>query len=560
MAELQVNPRSAGLHGPSGDSTTLEEFPMERSWKRSWLMAIAIAPLGSAIFASPSPSLADLTQRAYLKASNTDAFDFFGRVVSVSNDTVVVTASGEDSSATGVNGDESDNSSSFAGAVYVFARDGAGWHQEAYLKASNSEAGDSFGISASISGDTVVVGAPGESSNATGVNGNEADNTRPGSGAAYVFVRNGTTWSQQAYLKASNTDTDDSFGSAVAIWGDTIVVGAECEDSNATGVNGNEGNNTFSAAGAAYVFVRNGTTWSQQAYLKASNTGFGDAFGDAVSVWDNTIVVGAKWERSNASGVNGDEADNSLLDAGAAYVFVRNGTSWTQQVYLKASNTDGSDSFGETVSVSEDTIVVGASSEDSNATGVNGNDSDNSSPGSGAAFVFGRNGTNWAQEAYLKSSNSETVDRFGVAVAVSGNTIAVGAIGEDSSATGTNGDQSDNSAPTSGAAYLFKHSGGSWIQRTYIKASVAGDGDFFGTSVALSGGKVVVGANFEDSSATGVNGDENNNGATSSGAAYAFETRPMADRTNRLPTLVTLPVPLPWSSLSGPTQIVLSAR
>ena len=148
--------------------------------------------------------------------------------------------------------------------------------QQAYLKASNTDAGDAFGSSVAVSGDTVVVGAQRESSNATGVNGDQSDNSAAVAGAAYVFVRNGTTWTQQAYLKASNTEANDLFGISVAVSGDTVVVGADFEASNATGVNGNQADNSASGAGAAYVFVRNGTTWSQQAYLKASNTDAGD--------------------------------------------------------------------------------------------------------------------------------------------------------------------------------------------------------------------------------------------------------------------------------------------
>src|SRR6185369_5743297 len=102
-----------------------------------------------------------------------------------------------------------------------------------------------------------------------GVNGNQGDNSANSAGAAYVFVRNGTTWSQQAYLKASNTEAGDVFGHPVAVSGNTVVIGAVLEASSATGVNGNQSNNNAPEAGAAYVFVRNGTIWSQQAYLKA---------------------------------------------------------------------------------------------------------------------------------------------------------------------------------------------------------------------------------------------------------------------------------------------------
>jgi hypothetical protein len=193
--------------------------------------------------------------------------------------------------------------------------------QQAYLKASNTGAFDLFGIAVAVSGDTVVVGADGESSNAAGVNGNQSDNSAANAGAAYVFVRNGTNWIQQAYLKASNTGANDYFGFALAVSGDTVVVGAYLEDSNATGVNGSQGNNAAPASGAAYVFVRHGMNWSQQAYLKASNTGANDQFGSRVAISGDTVVVGAHQESSNATGVNGDQSDNSAFASGAAYVF-----------------------------------------------------------------------------------------------------------------------------------------------------------------------------------------------------------------------------------------------
>jgi len=201
------------------------------------------------------------------------------------------------------------------------------------------------------------------------------------------------TPTQQAYLKASNTEAGDLFGS-VAVSGDTVVVGAAFESSNASGVDGNQNNNSASESGAAYVFVRGGTSWTQQAYLKASNTGgpgefpTGDQFGFSVAVSGDIVVVGAFYESSNATGVNGNEKDNSAYASGAAYVFVRNGTNWSQQAYLKASNTDQGDGFGGSVAVSGDTAVVGAHSEASGATGVNGDQSDNSAFLSGAAYVY----------------------------------------------------------------------------------------------------------------------------------------------------------------------------
>jgi T5SS/PEP-CTERM-associated repeat protein len=493
----------------------------------------------------------DVIQSAYLKASNTGAVDIFN-VVAVSGDTVVVGATGEDSTTSGVNGDQSNNGTVNSGAVYVFVRNGNSWVQQAYLKASNPGSSDVFGASVAIAGDTIVVGAPQEDSNATGVNGDGSNNLSFTSGAAYVFVRSGTNWSQQAYLKASNTGAGDIFGASVAVSGETIVVGAESEDSNATGINGDQTNNSGTNSGAAYVFVRSGTNWSQQAYLKASNTGAGDIFGASVAVSGETIVVGAESEDSNATGINGDQANNSGTNCGAAYVFVRNGTNWTQQAYLKASNTEEFDQFGESVAISGDTIVVGAHGEDSNATGVNGNQTNNTAGVSGAAYAFVRSGTNWSQQAYLKASNTEEFDQFGGSVAISGEQVVVGAFGESSNATGVNGDQDNNSATSAGAAYVFVRNGTNWSQRAYLKASNANGGnqindfgDQFGGAVALSGNTVVVGAAGEDSNAIGVDGNQNDNSASLAGAAYIFE-----------PPLLLAPVLTILGN--GPNQVTLS--
>ena len=464
-----------------------------------------------------------VAQQAYLKASNTDASDDFGYSIAVSGELVVVGALSEDSNATGVNGDQTNNIAGGSGAAYIFERIGGAWSQQAYLKASNANAGDSFGVSVAISGELVVVGAQGESSNATGVNGNQSDNSANASGAAYIFERNGGAWSQQAYLKASNTDVFDDFGSSVAISGELVIVGAQLESSNATGVNGNQSDNSAGGSGAAYIFERIGGTWSQQAYLKASNTDGSDLFGRSVAISGELVVVGATFEDSNATGVNGNESDNSTSGSGAAYIFERAGGTWSQQAYLKASNTGGSDSFGNSVAISGELVVVGADHEDSNATGVNGNQSDNSAFESGAAHIFERIGGTWSQQAYLKASNTDGSDRFGWSVAISGELVVVAAYREGSNATGVNGDQNNNSASSSGAAYIFERSGGAWSQQAYLKASNTGGGDTFGWSVAISDELVVVGTTGEDSNAIGVNGNQSNNSSSAAGAAYIFE-------------------------------------
>ena len=194
--------------------------------------------------------------------------------------------------------------------------------QQGYLKASNTEAADEFGDSVALAGDTLAVGTPGEASAATGVNGNQADNSASGSGAVYVFTRSGGVWTQQAYVKASKTEAPNhNFGISVALAGDTLAVGAFDESSAATGINGNQADTSAPGSGAVYVFTRSGGAWSQKAYVKASNTGTGDRFGESVALAGDTLAVGADFEDSAATGINGNQADNSTQNSGAVYVF-----------------------------------------------------------------------------------------------------------------------------------------------------------------------------------------------------------------------------------------------
>jgi len=538
-----------------------------------------------------------LAQQAYLKASNPDPSDEFGLTVAVSGDTVVVGAPFE---ASAVATDPIDNHCPSAGAAYVFVRDPSShlWSFQAYLKASNTPtAADPlaviFGYSVAISGDTIVVGSPWESEAAVGAVSAPAPQpmpfanlyVAPGSGAAYVFVRDGTTWTQQAYLKASNSDDVAQFGQSVAISGDTVAVGANQEANHFTGViNDPSGIHPTAAdcnidadnSGAAYVFVRDPSsqTWKQQAYLKASNNrltvsgnGDNDGFGGSVSVSGNTVVVGASQESSLATGVlnspnNPMPANNQGADAsGAAYVFVRDtGTQlWSQQAYLKASNTGQEDVFGSSVSVSGDTVVVGAPQEDNNVNTVINDpvgslivdpttaNSNHDADTSGAAYVFVRTGTTWAQQAYLKASNTGPGlgSSFGYSVAVSGATVVVGAILEGSDATGVINTPPDpaplpggnTGAPEAGAAYVFSRDTGTqlWSQTAYLKASNTGTEDLLGYFVAIDGTTVVVGATGEANDLPTVINDpfgivpveptalDSDNNDQDAGAAYVFE-------------------------------------
>lgn len=408
------------------------------------------------------------SQQAYVKASNTDFGDHFGCSVALSDDgaTLAVGACHEDSAAVGVGGNHADNSAAEAGAVYVFTRHGTTWSQQAYLKASNTDPGDGFGdaVALSADGSMLAVGASAEDGATTGIGGDEADNSAADAGAVYMFVRSGTTWSQQAYVKASNTGTGDSFGRRIAlsIDGSTLAVAAPGEDSEATGVDGDQSSDARDRSGAVYVFTRSGVTWSQQAYVKASNTGYSDYFGSALALSDDgsTLGVGATGEASAATGIDGNQADDSLTYAGAVYVFARTAGTWSQQAYVKASNTNWGDDFGTYVALSGDgsRLAVGAVDEDSAAVGIDGRQTNNNAPDSGAVYLFTRSATTWGQQAYIKASNTGPADDFGASLALSrdGTTLAVGGRGDDSLATGVDGDQSDAvSGSFAGAVYVF---------------------------------------------------------------------------------------------------------
>ncbi len=474
-------------------TSTSRLFPTQTVCHRCRLLCFAALAMVLAV--QTANAFTNPVQRVVLTASNPDLLDLFGRrAVALSGNTMVVGASSEDSNATGVNGNQNDNSASAAGAAYVFVYDGTNWFQQAYLKASNSSSNDVFGTAVAISGDTIVIGAPQEDSNATGVGGDQSNNSATNAGAAYVFVRAGTNWAQQAYLKASNSSTNDAFGTSVAISGDTVVIGATGEDSNATGVNGNQSNNSTANSGAAYVFIRTGTVWTQQAYLKPSNTSFSWVFGSAVAAHGDTVVVGAQGEGNSATGINGNQNLGSASGSGAAYVFTRSSTVWTQQAYIKASNTDAGDFFGGNVALENNLLVVGAHAERSLSTGVNGNDADDSGVNCGAAYVFTRSGNTWSQQAYLKGNTTASGDLFGTAVAVHGEMIAIGAPGQSQSQGGINGGGQSGSGDDSGTVYIFSRTNSTWSQSFYAKASPPVTGGDLGVAVALSSEHVAAAA------------------------------------------------------------------
>jgi hypothetical protein len=505
-----------------------------RSVSNLWPLWLAVAGLTVHAAAqtparsSGAATASTLRQVAYIKASNPGEEDKFGDIIALSGDgnTLAVGAPLESSAAKGINGKGANDPGQSSGAVYVYARNGDQWAEQAYIKASNPGSDDQFGFGVGLSadGNTLVVSAPYEDSGATGVNGNQDDNSIENSGAVYVFSRTGSTWSQQAYLKASNTgekDEGDQFGYSISVSddGNTLAVGAIGEDSSAKGINGNQADNGSNGSGAVYVFTRSGGAWSQQAYVKSSTAARNALFGYSVALSANadTMAVGAFDEDRGR---------------GALYVFTRTAGTWSQQARLRPTNSEPQDSVGCWIAISDDgnTLAAGALDEDSLLTGVQpldkGADDEKTDKSAGAAYVFVRSGDKWTEQAFIKASNTGEDDWFGVRLALSGdgNTLAVGAPNEDSAAKGINGKQDDDSADGAGAVYLFTRSGSTWKQDYYVKGTNTEKFDEFGSAMALSrdGRTMAVGAHFESGGAKGVNGNQADNSVPHSGAAYVF--------------------------------------
>ncbi|MFH0290230.1 hypothetical protein ACGRSR_21725 [Vibrio owensii] len=462
-----------------------------------------------------------------LKASNTDSNDNYGNAVAVSNDgsTIAVSAFKE----SGIANDPTANSAALSGAVYVYRKTNGIWNEAAYLKAPNADDKDEFGYAIALSGDgnTLAVSTINEASSATGIDGNQLDNLAPASGAVYLYVNSGSSWQSQAYIKSSNSNLVDSFGFSVSLDSDgtTLLVGAPGESSSAQSINGDETDNTGSLSGAAYVFELQNNQWTQTAYLKSTNSDKLDSFGYDVALSEDglTAVVGSPGEDSNATSVNGDEMDNSSDNSGAAYVFVHNGTTWAQDSYLKASNSDSEDQFGHSVDVNSDGTVIAISAfNEASDSEINGNESDNSASGAGAAYLFYKSQAGWQQEDYIKAVNSDASDHFGSDVQLSSNgkALVVGAPNEASSSQGLDGDVQLNDASTAGAVYLFTDVEGTWQQTEYIKPSNTDAGDGFGSAIAISGdgNTLIVGAKDEASDGS----DFNDNSSSGSGAAYIY--------------------------------------
>ena len=267
------------------------------------------------------------------------------------------------------------------------------WLEQDKLLASDGAGWDQFGYCVSISGDYAIIGA------------SHNDDNGDHSGSAYIFKRDGTSWTEEAKLIASDGAEYDSFGRSVSIDGDYAIIVARYDDDNGD------------ASGSAYIFKRDGTTWNEQAKLLASDGAERDYFGSSVTIYRNYAIIGATDDDDN-----GDES-------GSAYIFKRDGTSWTEEAKLIASDGTEGDAFGHSVSIDGDYAIIGAYGDDDY---------------SGSAYVFKRDGTSWNEQDKLLASDGAERDYFGRSVSISGDYAIIGAYGDDD-----NGDHS-------GSAYLFR--------------------------------------------------------------------------------------------------------
>jgi hypothetical protein len=374
-------------------------------------------------------------QIAKLSDSTPFAQYFFGHSVAMDGDVVVIGAYRDWTA---------DHE---AGAVFVYRYSGSGWVEEAQFLAADAASDDEFGVSVGVSGNTIVVGSHFD-------DGGGVD-----SGAAYVFLFDGSRWKQVAKLTASDTMAYDNFGYSVAIDGDVVAVGANLDDHDG-GVN----------SGSAYIFEKPGGGWTdmtETVKLVASDAEVNDEFGKSISVSDDTAVIGAHYDTTGSADLSG-----------SAYVF-RNGVSgWTQAAKLTASDPSDQDRFGLSVAIDGDVVVAGAWADDDGGTQT------------GSAYVFDRPLGGWTdmiQTAKLTASDAEAGDHLGWSVAVDGDHVVVGAPAHlwDGSGYGT--------------AYVYERPAGGWadaIETARYTASDHAQDDAYGNSVAVDGFRAVVGAPF----------------------------------------------------------------
>jgi LPXTG-site transpeptidase (sortase) family protein len=397
-------------------------------------------------------------QTARLAASNPHPLDEFGWSVAISGNTAIVGARNADP-------DTGPGPLLNAGAAYIFVRRGQSWIEEAKLVAADASPGDSFGVAVAIDGSTAVVGA-------TGSDANDIANA----GAAYVFVRDGPGWTQAGKLALEDPAAEDSFGTAVAIDGISIVVGADGRDLA-----------SLIDAGGAYVFVRRNKAWDQKALLLPSDPQFGGYFGSAVGISGERIIVGAN--QANLQAPPGP---------GAAYIFRGRGHQWSEEARLTLEDGKSGDFFGQAVALSGTTAVIGAAFRDPDR-------GEGRLTNAGAAYTFDYFSGEWQKRAELLPVDALPFDQFGKSVSISGGVIAVGANGK-----------SQSGLAKAGSVYLYQRVGKDWIPGAKIVADEVFENDGFGGSVGVSGDWMIVGASGRDPS-----------GLISAGEAFSYKFMPV---------------------------------
>ncbi len=399
--------------------------------------------------------------------------------------------------------DETGNNHLFeAGSAYILKNLNGVWTEIKKIVASDRAASDRFGVSVSISGDIVVVGAASEDEDALGAN------TLFGAGAAYIFYKDQggvDNWGQVKKIVASDRDVGDNFGVSVSISGDIVAVGANWENEDAGGTN------TFNDAGSAYIFYKDqggSNNWGQVKKIVAADRAINDNFGFAVSINANTLLVGAQSEDEDAGGIN------TVFNAGSAYIFYKDqggAGNWGQVKKIVASDRDVGDFFGSSVSLDADIALVGAFSEDEDELGAN------TLSNAGSAYIFYKDQggvDNWGQIKKIVASDRASLDNFSESLSISGNTIVIGAFQEDEDASGT------NTVNLAGSAYIFNKDEGGVNNWGEVKKIVAADRDVFdvfGTAIAIDNGTVIVGATNQSYDAKG------SSIIYRSGAAYFFK-------------------------------------
>jgi len=351
----------------------------------------------------------------------------FGCSVSISGDYAIIGAS----------------STNYKGSAYIFVRVGGNWSQQAKLTASDGLVEDYFGSSVSISGDNAIVGARGDD---FGSNINQ--------GSAYIFNRTGSTWTQQTKLIPTDAFYGDNFGNNVSIDGDYAIIGAS------------NGNVNFGQNGSSYIFFKRGGTWSQQAKLIASDGVKGDGFGYSVCISGDYAIVGSPFDDNGAN-----------TDQGSVYIFTRTSNTWILHAKLTASDSESSDYFGWSVSISGNYVIIGAR-----------NDAIGSNRYQGSAYIFVRVGGTWLQQAKLTASDGLASDLFGHSVSISGDYAIVGAISDD---LGSNINQ--------GSAYIFYRLGNNWSTVRQVSDVSGTSENLFGTATSInSTGIYLIGAPSKD--------------------------------------------------------------